>query len=140
MPGTMVKKVVVTFGGGSASRSLTYELIKKFDIKLNIIKANIDAGSDGKLVLELDADENHIRQAVDYMEQCGFEVSPLESRIKFDDSLCLSCGTCASSCLSGALSISAPDWKLRFNPEKCVVCKLCLTACPLRLFHIELVD
>ena len=41
---------------------------------------------------------------------------------------------------SGALSIGAPDWKLRFQPDKCVVCKLCITACPLKLFHIEFAD
>lgn len=104
----MVKKVVVTFTEGSAGRSLTYELIKKYDIMVSIIKADIDAGRNGKLVLELDADESHIRQAIDYMEKSGVEVSPLESKIKYDGSRCISCGACTSSCLSGALSIQAP--------------------------------
>lgn len=136
----MVKKVVVTFTAGSAGRSLTYELIKKYDIMVSIIKADIDAGRNGKLVLELDADESHIRQAIDYMEKSGVEVSPLESKIKYDGSRCISCGACTSSCLSGALSIQAPDWKIVFQPDKCIVCKLCVTACPLKLFTTEFAD
>lgn len=136
----MVRKVVVTFPAGSAGRSLTYELIKKFDIMFSIIKADIDAGRRGKLVLELDADEDRIRKAIKYMEGSGVEVSPLESKIKYDSTLCISCGACTSSCLSGALSIKAPDWKLVFQPDKCILCKLCLTACPLRLFSTEFAD
>ncbi|MBO4500001.1 MAG: 4Fe-4S binding protein [Bacteroidaceae bacterium] len=136
----MVRKVVVTFPAGSAGRSLTYELIKKFDIMFSIIKADIDAGRRGKLVLELDADEDRIRKAIKYMEESGVEVSPLESKIKYDSTLCISCGACTSSCLSGALSIKAPDWKLVFQPDKCILCKLCLTACPLRLFSTEFAD
>lgn len=136
----MVKKVVVTFSAGSAGRSLTYELIKKYDIMLSIIKADIDAGRNGKLVLELDADEEHMRQAIEYMEESGVEVSPLENKIKYDNTRCISCGACTSSCLSGALSIQAPDWKVVFNPDKCIVCKHCVTACPLKLFSTDFAD
>lgn len=136
----MVKKVVVTFPAGSAGRSLTYELIKKFDIMVSIIKADIDAGRNGKLVLELDADREHLGQAIDYMKQSGVDVSPLESKITYDSDRCINCGACTSSCLSGALSIQAPDWKIVFQPDKCIVCKLCITACPLKLFHSSFED
>ena len=136
----MTKKVVISCHDGEASRPLIYELIKKFDIMVSIIKADIDGGRSGKLVLELDSDSEHIRQAIDFMQQSGVNVSPLEKKISYDDSKCISCGACTSACPSGALSISAPDWKLQFHPEKCVVCKLCITSCPLKLFSIEFAD
>ena len=136
----MTKKVVITFSDGSASRPLIYELIKKFDIMVSIIKADIDGGRNGKLVLELDSDSEHIRQAIEFMQTSGVDVSPLEKKISFDNTKCVSCGACTSACPSGALSIGAPTWKLEFQPEKCVVCKLCITACPLKLFHIEFAD
>ena len=136
----MTKKVVISFPDGEASRSLIYELIKKYDIMVSIIKADIDGGRRGKLVLELDSDSDHIAQAIDFMQKSGVDVSPLEKKISFDDSKCISCGACTSACPSGALSIGAPAWKLQFQPDKCVVCKLCITACPLKLFHIEFAD
>ena len=107
---------------------------------VSIIKADIDGGRVGKLVLELDSDSEHIRQAIDFMQSTGVGVSPLEKKISYNESKCVSCGACTSACPSGALSIGAPDWKLRFQPDKCVVCKLCITACPLKLFHIEFAD
>lgn len=136
----MIKKVVVSFPSDSARRPLLYELVKNFDIKASIIKADIDAGSGGKLVLEMDSDSDHISQAIGYMQSTGVIVSPFEKKISYDNTNCISCGACTSSCLSGALTIQAPDWKLNFNPEKCVVCKLCITACPLKLFKIEFAD
>ena len=136
----MTKKVVISFPDGEASRPLIYELIKKYDIMVSIIKADIDGGRRGKLVLELDSDSEHIAQAIDFMQKSGVDVSPLEKKITFDDAKCVSCGACTSACPSGALSIGAPTWKLQFQPDKCVVCKLCITACPLKLFHIEFAD
>jgi L-aspartate semialdehyde sulfurtransferase ferredoxin len=136
----MIKRVIITFPADSAGRSLTYELIKKFDIKVSILKADIDAGRRGKLLLELDAESGKIDEAIKYMEQSDVEVSPVERKIRYDHSRCVDCGACTSACLSGALTITAPDWKLNFDAEKCIVCKLCLTACPLKLFTIEFAE
>ena len=74
----MTKKVVISFPDGEASRPLIYELIKKFDIMVSIIKADIDGGRSGKLVLELDSDSEHIRQAIDFMQQSGVNFFVLE--------------------------------------------------------------
>ena len=136
----MTKKVVISFPDGEASRPLIYELIKKYDIMVSIIKADIDGGRSGKLVLELDSDSEHIAQAIDFMQKSGVDVSPLEKQISSDGSVCVSCRACTSACPSGASSIGAPGWKLRFQPDKCVVCKMCITACPLKLFKIEFAD
>lgn len=135
----MIKKVVVTFPADTASQPLIYELIKKYDIKVSIIKADIDANG-GKLVLELDSDSGHIAQSVQFMKDSGVDVSPLEKKISYDDTRCISCGACTSACPSGALSIGAPDWKLKFQPDRCVVCKLCIVSCPLKLFRIEFAE
>ncbi|MBQ0062857.1 MAG: 4Fe-4S binding protein [Prevotella sp.] len=133
----MTRKFVIKFPAEQTGDSLTYNLIKKFDIRINILKADIDAGRSGTLLIELNAEEEKIQAAVDYISSQGMDISPVETKIKLEAEKCISCGACTSSCLSGALSISAPDWNLRFEPEKCIVCKLCLKACPLQLFKIE---
>ena len=65
----MVKKVVITFPGESAGRSLTYELVKEFDIKVNILKADMELSRGGKLVVELDADADKIDRAIGKQDQ-----------------------------------------------------------------------
>ncbi|WP_302567416.1 4Fe-4S binding protein [Culturomica massiliensis] len=133
----MIKKVVLSFPVDATDRSLMYDLVKRYDIRINILKAEIEAGKSGKLLVELEADELLLEQGLVFLTDNGVTVSPLASKISYDESRCINCGNCASACFSHALTIGEPDWKLKFNPEKCIVCKLCLKSCPLKLFRIE---
>lgn len=136
----MIKKVVLSFPVDATDRSLTYDLVKLFDIRINILKAEIQAGKSGNLLVELEADENKLEEGIQYLTGCGVTVSPVSSKVSYDETLCINCGMCVSSCFSHALTIGAPDWKLHFNPEKCIACKLCLKSCPLKLFRIEFAE
>lgn len=133
----MIKKVVLSFPVDATDRSLMYDLVKRYDIRINMLKAEIEAGKSGKLLVELEADELLLEQGLVFLTDNGVTVSPLASKISYDESRCINCGNCASACFSHALTIGEPDWKLKFNPEKCIVCKLCLKSCPLKLFRIE---
>lgn len=133
----MIKKLVLSFPVDATDRSLTYDLVKIYDIRINILKAEIEAGKSGKLLVELEADEVKLEEGIAYLADNGVTVSPLASKISYDEVRCINCGNCVSACFSHALTIAAPEWKLKFNPEKCIVCKLCLKSCPLKLFKIE---
>lgn len=136
----MIKKVVLSFPVDATDRSLMYDLVKRYDIRINILKAEIEAGKSGKLLVELAADDPLLEEGIAFLTDSGVTVSPLSSKISHDESRCIHCGNCASACFSHALTIGAPDWKLKFNPEKCIVCKLCLKSCPLKLFQIEFAE
>lgn len=136
----MIKKLVLSFPVDATDRSLTYDLVKIYDIRINILKAEIQAGKSGNLLVELEADELKLEEGINYLTENGVTVSPVSSKISHDESRCVNCGNCASACFSHALTISAPDWKLKFNPERCIVCKLCLKSCPLKLFKIEFAE
>jgi ferredoxin len=133
----MIKKVILSFPAETAEFPLTNVLVKQFDIQINILKAAIESGKSGTLFLELNAESDKLQQAFAWLEEKGVTISPIASRISYDDTKCIDCGNCASACISQALTIAKPDWKLKFNPEKCVLCKLCLKTCPLQLFKIE---
>jgi ferredoxin len=133
----MIKKVILSFPAETAELPLTYVLVKQFDVQINILKASIEAGSSGTLFLELKADNDKLQEAFAWLEENGITISPIVSRISYDDKKCIDCGNCASACVTQALTIAKPDWKLKFDPEKCVLCKLCLKTCPLQLFKIE---
>ena len=133
----MIRRFIITFPTGQSEHSLTYDLIKKFDVRINILKADIDVGRSGTLLVEFDAPEQMITDSLQYIKQYGNSVSAIGDRITRDGDKCIDCGACTSSCLPGALTIGAPDWKLQFDPDKCIVCKHCIKACPLQLFHVE---
>lgn len=136
----MKKKLVITFHAQAAEIPLVYLLVKKFDIKINILKAEIRPGKKGNLLAELDADEDKIEEAVKWMEGEGIKCSPVSRKTYYDETKCVHCGNCASACFAGALTIGPPDWKLNFDPEKCIACELCVKACPHKLFSIDFVE
>ncbi len=136
----MVKKVILSFPVDATDRALTYDLVKEYDIRINILKAEIQAGKSGNLLVELEAGEEALEQGIAYLTECGVTVSPVASKVSHDAGRCIHCGHCVSACFSHALTMGAPDWLLHFNPEKCIACKLCLTACPMKLFTIEFAE
>ena len=133
----MIKKVILSFSADAAEQPITYILVKQFDVQINILQASIEPEKTGVLFLELNGDSKNLDKALAYLEEKGVKVSPISNRISYDEKQCVDCGNCASACISQALTMLAPDWKLKFDPEKCILCKLCLKTCPLQLFKIE---
>lgn len=65
----MIKKVVLSFPVDATDRSLTYDLVKLYDIKINILKAEIQAGKSGNLLVELEAGEDMLNQGIAYLKE-----------------------------------------------------------------------
>ena len=133
----MKKKVILSFPAEVTEHPIIYDLVKQFDLQFNIFKASIEAGKSGKLFLEFNADDDKLEKAFAYLEEMGVQISPIASKISYNHEKCIDCGNCASACVSQALTMKEPDWKLHFDSAKCILCKLCLKSCPLQLFKIE---
>lgn len=133
----MTQKIILTFPSALSGEPIIYELIRTYDIKVNILKAEIQPGQTGSLLVELDAESDKLEQAKAFFTSQGITTNPVASRISYDESRCIQCGNCASACFAGALRITPPEWHLQFDPEKCIACKLCLKSCPLHLFSIQ---
>lgn len=134
------KRFVLTFPPEKVEVPLTYNLIKNYDIKINILNADLSAGEEGNLLIEMEGKHSNLKSGVQYIKELGVNIVPLNKKIEFKHKDCIHCGSCTAVCFAGALSIYKPDWKLNFNPEKCVVCELCTKACPLGLFKIDFGD
>ena len=76
----MTKKVILTFPVDATDRPLTYDLIRIYDVKVNILKAEIQPGKTGSLLIEMDADPLRIEQAIAFLNDNGVTVSPVSAR------------------------------------------------------------
>jgi len=132
------RRFVLTFPPDATGEPITYNLIKKYDIMVNIVRADVSPGKIGHLVMEMTAPAKVLREGMEYIRQQKVECEPINKKITCREELCIHCGACSAVCFAGALTMGHHSAELTFDPEKCVVCELCLTACPLKLFSIDL--
>lgn len=116
----MTTKVILYFPSDATDKAVTYDLVKRYDLRINILRAEIEAGRSGSLLVELTGEESMVREGVAYLERNGVTVSPVASKIAYDRDRCIDCGNCALACFPQALTIGAPDWRLHFDPERCI--------------------
>jgi ferredoxin len=131
------KRYVLKFPSQSGDQPLSYHLVKDFDIRINILKAEVRPGKTGSLVLELEATASNLSKGIAYLEENNVSCEPLNKKITWDQVRCVHCGNCTAVCFAGALEMDPQQWDLQFDSEKCIVCEMCVPACPLNLFRID---
>jgi ferredoxin len=131
------KRVILSFPAALTEKALTYRLVKDYDLEVNILRAKITPGKVGRLVVEIsNSTDEAIERGLDYLRAQGVLVEELGHEISIAQERCIDCGACTGVCLSGALTISAPDWKLKFAKENCTLCELCVDSCPTRAIEV----
>ena len=132
------RRFVLTFPPDATGEPITYNLIKKYDIMVNIVKADVSPGRIGHLVMEMTAPGKVLKEGMEYIRQQHVECEPIDKKISYKKDLCIHCGACSAVCFPGALTMGRRTAELSFDPEKCVMCELCLKSCPLNLFSIDI--
>ncbi|WP_423129802.1 NIL domain-containing protein [Gaoshiqia sp. Z1-71] len=133
------KRYILKFPAQSGDKPLSYHLVKDYDIRINILKAEVWPGKTGSLLLELEGTADNLKKGIAWLEENQVSCEPIDKKIRWNHQQCINCGNCMAVCFPGALTMNS-NWELDFNPEKCIVCELCVPACPLNLFEIDFRD
>jgi ferredoxin len=131
-------RVVFTFPPSKVEEPVTYRLIKDYDLMVNILRATIDPGKQGRMVVELSGDESQLSLGFNYLENVGVIVEPLTREVRHLEDRCTSCTACVPVCPTTALDVDRENWKVSYDAEKCVVCLSCVDACPYKAMEIYL--
>jgi ferredoxin len=127
------KIVILTFPPEVAQKALVCQLVKKFDLLFNILRAEISDQKQGSMVMEISAaSRSGFNKGIQFLKQQGVKVSTPEHQIFKDEQICTHCGACTAVCPTQALHISRPSMEVLFDNEKCSVCELCIVTCPTR--------
>jgi len=125
------KRFDLAFPPNQATKPITYHLVKDFDLVPNILRAQIQPGQEGRMLLELTGRKEDFEAGVAFLEKEGITVQPAATDIRLDEEACVLCGLCTAVCRPGALTLDA-DAALQFDKDKCVYCEACVVACPRR--------
>jgi len=132
------KKLVLSFPGKVVTKPITYKLVKEFDLVFNILRAEITSDMEGKMLIELQGNDEQIREAIDYLNNAGVTVQEAAKDIMIDMDRCVDCGVCTSICITQALYLDRKTGKLRFDKDKCILCELCLDCCPVAVIKVNI--
>ncbi|MBM9605086.1 NIL domain-containing protein [Desulfopila inferna] len=127
---------ILRFPKDTSDKPFIYNLVKKFDVESNILKADIFPHREGMMVLELRGVRNNVKEAIQYLKSFEVRVERLAAGISRDEQKCFQCGACTGICPSGALFMRRSDMAVIFDPEKCTGCSLCVTICPVRAMDV----
>ncbi len=126
------RRLDLTFPPRQATKPITYHLVKDFDLTPNILRAQIQPGQEGRMLVEVVGPREAIDAGVAFLEKEGVDVHPAASDICLDEDECVTCGLCTAVCKPGALTLDSESKALVFDKDKCVYCEACVVACPRR--------
>ncbi len=127
----------LTFPPRQATKAITYHLVKDFDLVPNILRAQIQPGQEGRMLLELTGPREAFEAGIAFLEAEGIAVHPAASDICLDEEACVVCGLCTAVCRPGALTLCVKDATLVFDKDECVYCEACVLACPRRAITLR---
>lgn len=134
----MYSKIIsLRFPKDIADKPVVVNLVKKFDLTFNILKAVIYPRKEGFLVMELSGERKDFQKGIRYLKSLGIKVESVGQDIKRDEKRCFQCGACTAVCVTGALYIKRPQMEVLFDSDKCSACELCVTACPAQAMSVK---
>lgn len=130
------KRFDLTFPPRQAGRPIVYHLVKDHDLTPNILRAQIQPGQEGRMLLELTGSKGDLAEGLAFLAREGLTVHEAASDISLDAERCVDCGLCTAVCRPGALTLGK-DARLAFDKDECVYCEACVIACPRRAVTLE---
>ena len=134
----MKRRITLHFPREAVHQPITYRLAVEFDIAAKILRAQIAPNQSGTMVVELSGDIDDLDAAEQWLEGQGLGLNRASGEIAIDPQRCVDCGICTSVCPSGALSCTAPEWRLTFKAQRCLVCEQCIPSCPFEAIALVL--
>ena len=130
-------KVVLRFPPDLTDQPVTYNLIKEYDLMVNILRGHITPKEEGMLVLELTGKKKHLDRGMKYLAKLGVEAQRLSKDVKWLKDRCTHCTACTSLCPTHALWVERDTMMVSFDREKCIACEMCITVCPYSAMEVQ---
>jgi len=111
---------------------ITYTLIDKFNLQINIFKAKVTPETGGILGLELTGKKEKVDAAFTWIKKQKIKVLSIVKEFKKYDEKCIDCGFCVSMCPIKAISQDSKTLEVSIDRDKCIMCGACAQACPLQ--------
>lgn len=132
------KNVILHYPRVLTEQPIISNLIKMFDLTINISRARIGQDEEGTMVIEVSGSRKNVNDGLNYLKEIGVTFKPISRIIRRIDTRCTHCGACTAVCPAGALVIEdRKSMWVEFIQEKCIACSLCIPACPYHAMELH---
>lgn len=127
-------RVVLSFSPDYIRKPVTYLLASNYRLRLNILRAKIMPGEEGRLLLEISGDEASIKEGLDYLVSLNVKVQPVSDFYSVNAKKCVEHRKCFQICPAEAIQLKSKDKPVAIIEENCILCEKCKVACPENVF------
>ena len=131
------RRIVLRFPKRLVDRPIVYRLVKDYDLKFNILKANFTPEEEGLMVLEITGEQEDYDKGVRYLTKSGLKIQSLSQDVFRNEERCTHCGACITMCPTDAFELDPRTRRVNFYNDKCVACGQCIKACPPRAMELH---
>ena len=125
------KKLLLRFPKCETEKPIVYQLVKDYNLMINIFAAKVTQDQEGFLVLDVTGDDEWIERGMEYVRSFGVIIQAVDSGIVRNLELCTHCGNCLSHCPTHALHVAdRTTMKVELNQSLCIACSACIVNCP----------
>ncbi|MBU1156654.1 MAG: 4Fe-4S dicluster domain-containing protein [Proteobacteria bacterium] len=123
------KKLVLSFPPRLIQQPVTNDLIRKFDLEINILRARVVPRESGRIVMELKGSSKNVKAGLEYLDEQGVQVDPMVQEMRHYGEKCVQCTACTAVCPTDALTVEPVTREIIFEPSHCIMCESCIAAC-----------
>jgi L-aspartate semialdehyde sulfurtransferase ferredoxin len=123
------QSAILNFPRSLIGRPVLTDVIRRYDVEVNILRASITPHEDGRAFVIFDGDDLRIGDAFKYLEESGVTVILPSQKIIRDEERCTDCTACVGQCISKAITVDPETYRIAYHVDRCIACKLCIPAC-----------
>jgi ferredoxin len=132
------KNIILHYPRRLIEQPVISNLIKNYDLTVNISRARIGQDEEGTMVIEISGSGDNLEAGLQYLKEIGVTFKLISKVIKRVEKRCTHCSACTVVCPSGALVIEdRGSMEVQFVEEKCTGCGLCIQACPYKAMEMH---
>ena len=127
----ITKKIYLYFPKSETEKPIVYQLVKQFDLIVNIFRAKVTPEEEGYLSLEVSGTSDNIDRAFAFLQGFDVVIHAGNKGVHWDADRCAHCGACVVHCPTQALHLADRATRtIGFCEDTCVECLACIAACP----------
>ena len=127
----ITRKLFLHFPKCETEKPIVYQLVKDYNLIINIFRAKVTANEEGYLVLDVTGEEADIERGMEFVRSFRVTIDTVNKGVRWDAARCTHCGNCLSHCPTQALRLRDRDRReVEFVESACIECLNCLDNCP----------